>query len=76
MLHGVVKEIWNKESLPKWLEGSLCPLHKKGDKLICDNYRGIILLNTAYKVFAKILYDRLCPHAETVTGETRFSISV
>jgi hypothetical protein len=39
----------------------LCIVYKKGDKLDCKYYRGIYLLNT-YKVFAKILYDRLLPH--------------
>jgi hypothetical protein len=35
----------------------------KSDKLDCKNYRGICQLNVTYKVFAKILYDRLLPHA-------------
>jgi len=70
VMHEIVERIWNTEKIPEeWLEGALIPLHKKGDKLVCENYRGIALLNTAYKVFAKVLFDRLSPRAETVIGE-------
>ena len=70
IMHEMIVKIWNTELLPdEWLVGSLIPLHKKGDKLTCENYRGISLLNAAYKVYAKILYNRLTPHAETVIGE-------
>jgi hypothetical protein len=52
------------ETLPRsWIEGVLCPVYKKGDKLYFKNYRGICLSNVTYKVFAKILYIRLLPHA-------------
>jgi hypothetical protein len=63
-LHAVIQQAWTDETLPKsWTEGVLCPVYKKGDKLDCKNNRGICLLNVTYKVFAKILYDRLLPHA-------------
>jgi hypothetical protein len=64
VLHAVIQQAWNSETLPRsWTEGVLCPVYKKGDKLDCKNYRRICLLNVTYKVFAKILYDRLLPHA-------------
>lgn len=47
----------------------MVPLHKKGDKLNCNNYREISLLNTTYKVFAKILLGRLQPFADECVGE-------
>ena len=69
-LHEIILEIWRTEKLPElWMEGALVPLYKKGDKLACENYRGISLLNAAYKTFARILYNRLVPHAETIIGD-------
>jgi hypothetical protein len=43
-------------------------IHKKGDKTDCDNYRGISLLPTTYKVLSNILLSRLAPYAEEVIG--------
>jgi hypothetical protein len=63
-LHEVIQQHWTNETLPRsWTEWVLCPVYKKGDKLDCKNYRGISLSNVTSKVFAKILYDRLLPHA-------------
>jgi hypothetical protein len=63
-LYAVIQLAWTSETLPRsWTEGILCPVYKKGNKLDCKKYRGICLLNVTCKVFAKILYDRLLPHA-------------
>lgn len=52
-----------------WKETIIIPLHKKGDKTDCCNYRGISLLNTAYKVFSKVLLGRLVPYVKESLGE-------
>jgi hypothetical protein len=58
-LNEMIQQVWIGETLPEsWTEGVLCPVYKKCDKLDCKNYRGICLLNVAYKVFAKVLQTR------------------
>ena len=62
--------IWNKQELPdEWEESIIVPIHKKGDKTDCSNYRGISLLPTTYKILSNILLSRLIPYAEEVTGD-------
>jgi hypothetical protein len=33
---------------------TIIPIFGKGDRAYCNNYRGISLLNSAYKVYAKV----------------------
>jgi hypothetical protein len=62
-IHRLVCCIWNKEELPQqWEESIIIPIYKKGDKTDCNNYRGISLLSTAYKILSNILLARLTPY--------------
>jgi hypothetical protein len=55
-IHKLINSVWNKEELPgQWKESIIVSVHKKGDKGDCNNYRGIILLSTSYKVLSNIL---------------------
>jgi hypothetical protein len=57
----------NKEELPQqWKESIIVPIHKKGDKTDCNNYRGISLLSTAYKILSNILLARLTPYVNEI----------
>jgi hypothetical protein len=50
-IHKLIIAIWNKEKLPEeWKESVIVPIHKEGDKTDCNNYRGISLLPTTYKL--------------------------
>jgi hypothetical protein len=54
--------VWNKEELPdQWKESIIVPIHKKGGKTDCNNYHGISLLSTSYKILSNILLTRLGP---------------
>ncbi|KAH0816507.1 hypothetical protein GEV33_006284 [Tenebrio molitor] len=56
----IMNGVWKGEGFPQeWKEGIICPIYKKGEKDTASNYRGITLLNTAYKVYAMIVKERL-----------------
>jgi hypothetical protein len=66
-IHKLIIAIWNKEELPKeWKEPIIVPIHNKGDKTDCNNYRGISHLPTTYKILSNILLSRLIPYAEEI----------
>ena len=69
-IHKLIISIWNKEELPEeWKESIIVPIYKKRDKTDCNNYRGISLLPTTYRILSNILLSRLIPYAEEVNGD-------
>jgi hypothetical protein len=68
-IHKLIKLIWNKEELPhQWKESTVVPIHKKGDKTDCSNYRDISLLSTSHKILSNILLSRLTPYTYEIIG--------
>jgi len=66
----LIISIWEKEKLLEdWKESIIVPIHKKGDKTDCNNYRGISFLPTTYKILSNILLSRLIPYAKEIIGD-------
>lgn len=52
----LLNQIWKEGAIPKdWKISIVVPLYKRRDKEQTDNYRGISLLCSAYKIYAEIL---------------------
>ena len=52
-LHRIIKLAWTKgEGVQDWSKAVIVPLHKKGSKTLCSNYRGISLLSIPSMVYA------------------------
>ena len=69
-IYKLIISIWKKERMPEeWKESIIVPIYKKGDKTDCNNYRGISLLPTTYKISSNILLSRLSPYTEEIIGD-------
>jgi len=61
---------WIYGDIPEeWRTAIVIPIHKKGDRNNPDNYSGISLLNTGYKIHSKIIAKRLTSIAEVLLLE-------
>ena len=63
-------KIWRDEKKPDdWKVGLIVPLFKEGDKMKCENYRGIALLNVACKILSSVILERLKEYSGEILGE-------
>ena len=59
MIHAYCSEVYSTVSPPRqWISNVIIPLPKKVDLSLMTNYRGILLMSIAAKVYNKIL--RVC----------------
>ncbi|BHF78798.1 hypothetical protein SprV_0602191300 [Sparganum proliferum] len=65
-LTALFQEMWRQGEVPQdFKDTTIVHLYKpKGNRQICDNHRGISLLNITGKIFARILLNRLNNHLE------------
>jgi len=69
-MYKLIRTIRETEKMPeRWKLRIICPIYKKGDKLVCGNYRGITLLSAAYKILNRIVNERVQKVRERIIGE-------
>jgi sorting nexin-29 len=70
VMYQLCNRIWTDEVFPdEWKKAIIVPLHKKKDKLDCNNYRGISLLCHSSKIFTSILLDRIRTKTDEILSE-------
>ena len=71
-IHDLFSTVWREERVPEeWRDAVLVPVPKKGDLTVCDNWRGISLLDVVGKLFAKIIQKRLQGVVEEVVPDSQ-----
>jgi hypothetical protein len=72
--HKLINSVWKKEELTdQWNDSIIAPIHKKGHKTDCKNYRGISL-STSYKSVSNILFSRVVAYIDEITGDHQCGI--
>ena len=66
----IMRDCWDTGTVPsEWLVYYMTVLEKKGDKTLCENYRGISIGETFSKIYATILKHRLADLYERLAPE-------
>jgi hypothetical protein len=62
--------VWYEGTIPEsWQKATVIPIHKKGDIKNQENYRGVSLLNSGYKIYASIIKSKLTEYYNDKTRE-------
>ena len=69
-MYEVVRQIWEEERIrEEWKETIIVPIHKRGDRDRCENYRGIAMGNAADKILLNTILGKIKPYIEKVMGD-------
>lgn len=72
VFHQLICRIWQTTSVPQqWKDALFIKLFKKGDPLLCGNYRGIALLAVAGKVLSNLILLRITSTVESILPESQ-----
>ena len=59
-VYRIFRAVWKEKKVPgDWKKGIIVPIFKKGDRMKCENYRGITLLPHTMKLFERVMENRI-----------------
>jgi sorting nexin-29 len=62
-----MERVWNKEQAPEeWNSAIICLVYKKDNKMECNEYQGISLLNVTYTIITQLVAKYLEPYEEEI----------
>jgi sorting nexin-29 len=65
--------VWKEKQMPEeWISAIICPIYKKDNKIECNNYRGISLLNITHKIFTQLVAKGLEPYVEELLDDYQY----
>jgi len=68
----VISGVWRGDGFPdSWRVGVVVPIWKRGDRNVVENYRGVTLTSTAYKIYANIVNERIIKELDENEGWSR-----
>ena len=76
-MYELVRQIWEKKRiLEEQKETIIVPIHKRGDRDRCENYRGIAMGNAAYKILSNIILGKVNHILKKLWGSIRMDLEM
>jgi len=76
-MYELVRQFLEEERIPEeWKETIIVPVHKRGDRDRCKNYRGIALGNAAYKILSNIILEKNNHILKKLWGTIRMDLEI
>ena len=65
---------FRREGVPEdWQRGVICPIYTNGERTLCSNHRGVMLLSHKGKIYNRIIERRLRSGVEELQLEGQYS---
>ena len=72
-----VRQILEKERISEeWKETRVVPIHKRGDRDRCENYKGVALGNPDDKILSNTISGKIKPYIEKIMGDSQNGLRV